>query len=601
MKQLYFLMILLGLIGQANGQESVKYMTIPYPPHDGDCIKQIVVQALDKENKTSRSCELQHISYVPDTVICGKSYRVFQEPVVEGSDLIYKSYYFRQEEQRIYRFYEDAGREMLVYDFSRSPGDIIVKKERTRMKVVDVDQAGDCPSFVKDCGTDRRMLYLRGVDDPTIEDCWIEGIGSLYTGLLDGQDFSDVETFVESMYCSYNPHATDADYARFCYNFDYWKSTVGGGEKATRDEINEYFYNHEHGKHLFEMKFLDDTLYVKGITYVYNPVYIAHAYIDGNNVRLGVNNVYFYPDILSRGGLYKIDMKFPGFNPGTYSVRFQNYDVTDDQIITCGEWIRGDVNGDEKVDISDVVAVVNVMACNETNTKADVNQDGKINISDVVAVIKIIASGGSYNPDDEEASVREGFCPDTNHPHVIDLGIGVKFACCNVGASAPWEYGGYYSWGETEEKDYYDWKTYIYRQEPRTCQDIGDDISGTDYDVAHVSWGGGWHLPNPKHVQLLIDKCTFEWMRLNGVNGRKYTGPNGKSFFLPAAGINWCGMDEVESHGYYWLSTMIPDDKPNTDKDKMKQACCLILDSSVWTYNYFEYRECGLSVRPVME
>lgn len=145
-------MILLGMTGHSYGQESVKYMTIPYPPQGGDCIKQIVVQVLNKENETSRSCELQHISYVPDTVICGKSYRVFQVPVVEESDLAYKSYFFRQEEQRVYRFYEEVGREMLVYDFSPSPGDIIVKKERTRLKVVDVGKAGDCPVFVKDCG-----------------------------------------------------------------------------------------------------------------------------------------------------------------------------------------------------------------------------------------------------------------------------------------------------------------------------------------------------------------------------------------------------------------------------------------------------------------
>ena len=47
-------------------------------------------------------------------------------------------------------------------------------------------------------------------------------------------------------------------------------------------------------------------------------------------------------------------------------------------------------------------------------------------------------------------------CPDSNHPHAIDLGIGVKFACCNVGASSPEQYGDYYAWGETNEKMTYD-------------------------------------------------------------------------------------------------------------------------------------------------
>ena len=53
-------------------------------------------------------------------------------------------------------------------------------------------------------------------------------------------------------------------------------------------------------------------------------------------------------------------------------------------------------------------------------------------------------------------------CPDDHHPHMIDLDLypSILWSCCNVGASAPEEYGGYYAWGETEEKDYYDWETY---------------------------------------------------------------------------------------------------------------------------------------------
>lgn len=55
-------------------------------------------------------------------------------------------------------------------------------------------------------------------------------------------------------------------------------------------------------------------------------------------------------------------------------------------------------------------------------------------------------------------------CPDSNHPHLIDLGLpsGTKWACCNVGAKKPEEFVGYYAWGDTEEKSWYDWSTYIY-------------------------------------------------------------------------------------------------------------------------------------------
>jgi hypothetical protein len=41
-------------------------------------------------------------------------------------------------------------------------------------------------------------------------------------------------------------------------------------------------------------------------------------------------------------------------------------------------------------------------------------------------------------------------CPDTNHPHWIDLGLpsGTQWRCCNEGASTPEAYGGYYTFGQ---------------------------------------------------------------------------------------------------------------------------------------------------------
>ena len=53
--------------------------------------------------------------------------------------------------------------------------------------------------------------------------------------------------------------------------------------------------------------------------------------------------------------------------------------------------MKGDVNGDEKVDISDVVAIINQMAGVADWPNANVNGDEKVDISDVVAVINIMA------------------------------------------------------------------------------------------------------------------------------------------------------------------------------------------------------------------
>lgn len=154
----------------------------------------------------------------------------------------------------------------------------------------------------------------------------------------------------------------------------------------------------------------------------------------------------------------------------------------------------------------------------------------------------------------------------------VDLGLSVKWATFNVGATAPEEYGDYYAWGETEPKATYSWSNYKY------CN--GSSISLTKYntsssygtvdnktaldladDVAHVKWGGNWRLPTKTELGELFDSnnCTWTSTTLNGVSGYKITskktGYTDKSIFLPAAG--W-----YNDSGYcsgkicYWTKTL---------------------------------------------
>ena len=167
--------------------------------------------------------------------------------------------------------------------------------------------------------------------------------------------------------------------------------------------------------------------------------------------------------------------------------------------------------------------------------------------------------------------VRKFKTEEDKHPHMIDLGLpsGTKWACCNVGASSPEDYGGYYAWGETEEKSNYTPLTYKYYlgdldsdgyyYDSNEYQNIGS-ISGTSYDVAHVKWGGSWRMPTLDEIKELFNKCSWEWTSVNGVSGQKVTGPNGNSIFLPAAGVR----DGTEvfgrgSYGYYWSGTLYED------------------------------------------
>ena len=141
----------------------------------------------------------------------------------------------------------------------------------------------------------------------------------------------------------------------------------------------------------------------------------------------------------------------------------------------------------------------------------------------------------------------------------VDLGLhsGTLWANMNVGAESPEDYGGYYAWGETEEKDVYDWSTYIHCDGTKeTCHNLGEDITGTEYDVAHVKWGGNWQMPTYYQFWELLINCSSKWTTNNGVSGRLYTGPNGNSIFLPTAGFLKGDINEnVGTNGDYWSST----------------------------------------------
>lgn len=155
----------------------------------------------------------------------------------------------------------------------------------------------------------------------------------------------------------------------------------------------------------------------------------------------------------------------------------------------------------------------------------------------------------------------------TSNVEAVDLGLSVKWANMNVGASKPEDYGDYYAWGETTPKTTYDWTTYKWCNGSKNTMtkyctdssygtiDNNPTLELTD-DAARVNWGGTWRMPTDGEIIELKDRCTWIWTTQNAVNGYLVKGPNGNSIFLPAAGYRSEGsLNSAGSGGRYWSSS----------------------------------------------
>ena len=167
----------------------------------------------------------------------------------------------------------------------------------------------------------------------------------------------------------------------------------------------------------------------------------------------------------------------------------------------------------------------------------------------------------------------------------VDLGLSVKWATCNVGASNPEEYGKYFAWGETTSKSYYNGSTYTYTDNPTTLP--------MSVDAARANWGGKWRMPTIDEFEELRNNCTWKWTTQNGVNGYKVTSnSNGNYIFLPAAGYRDLGsLYGAGDYGYYWSSSAYG---PN-----YSTTALYLYFYSTWKDRKNDYKAAGRSVRPV--
>ena len=210
----------------------------------------------------------------------------------------------------------------------------------------------------------------------------------------------------------------------------------------------------------------------------------------------------------------------------------------------------------------------------------------------------------------------------------IDLGLSVKWANYNVGAKSMEEYGDLYAWGETSTKASFENTTYQYYHKGYKDKDgitidsvyydrIGNeilidygnkqyssyDISKTEYDVAHVKWGGNWRMPTSKELKELIDNCTWKWASVNEIYGYKVTGKNGNYIFLPASGSGLKkGRTDDNKTGNYMSSTLVDQEHLSSSSSNIKEWGFFGVDFEKREIYYGTHgRTWGYSVRPVSD
>jgi len=156
-------------------------------------------------------------------------------------------------------------------------------------------------------------------------------------------------------------------------------------------------------------------------------------------------------------------------------------------------------------------------------------------------------------------------------PKMVDLGLSVKWAECNLGAQTPEEYGDYYAWAETEVKPGYDLQNakWFYLSAGTVTKYVTHSNNGTvdnnthidpEDDAAHVLYGDKWRIPTEDEWAELGAECTWEWIGdESNQGGYRVTASNGNSIYLPASGYSGGAAGYT---GFYWTANVITSNCP---------------------------------------
>lgn len=209
-------------------------------------------------------------------------------------------------------------------------------------------------------------------------------------------------------------------------------------------------------------------------------------------------------------------------------------------------------------------------------------------------------------------------------PQMVDMGLSVKWASLNLGATSIEDFGDYYAWAETEthyEVGYsqssspkwksgitgYNWASYKWCNGSMTTltkynteSRIGkvDNITQLELsdDAARQKLGGNWRIPTDTEWAELINSSSWEILTQNGVKGVKFTSNNnGNTLFIPMAGL-WNAKGYFTGIGLYWTANI-----PKVQICHSANTLYIDLESNYKVYQHERERSTGVSIRPVSE
>jgi len=183
-------------------------------------------------------------------------------------------------------------------------------------------------------------------------------------------------------------------------------------------------------------------------------------------------------------------------------------------------------------------------------------------------------------------------------PEMVDLGLSVKWASFNLGATKPEEYGRFFAWADVTGQTWNgsSWSGGGFGTILPYMVDTNGNLK-SEYDAAYVLLGNNWRMPTKAEQEELIYNCKREWTTNyngTGVAGSvftsKKTGYTNKSIFLPAAGSGGRdGLYYAGTTGHYWSSTVAT----------LNNSWYLVFYTSNNVNMEMNVRNNGLPIRPV--